>query len=82
MDNFKYRTTDRYGRQLAMIYIKIYHRNDPENKQIRLLNDMLILSGLARARTEFNYSQKMKDKFTRSENNARERNAGIWSNAL
>ena len=73
--------TDRYGRQLAMVYIKIYNLNDPENKQIRLLNDMLILSGLARARTEFNYSQEMKDKFTQSEKDAREQKRIIWSQA-
>ena len=76
-------TTDKYNRQLAMVYIRIPPNDDSENPsegKNYLLNDMLVLSGLGKAQTQYKYSQEMKNKFLNSENKAKSRKAGIWSN--
>jgi len=43
---------------------------------------MLIKLGIARAQTQYNYSQEMKDIFAQSEKEAREQKRRIWSQAL
>jgi len=73
---------DRFGRQLAMVYVMIPPHGDPENSKTYFLNDMLIRAGLGTAELQYRYSQEMKDKFRQSEIEARERNAGIWSISL
>ena len=59
---------DRYGRFLAYVWV-----------EDRMLNEELIRSGLARARTEFFYSRSMKTRFTRAEQEAKDAGRGIWS---
>lgn len=61
---------DQYGRFLA--YVWVDHR---------MLNEELIREGLAHARTNFNYSQAMKNRFRRAENEARAAGRAIWSGA-
>ncbi|MDO4587060.1 MAG: thermonuclease family protein [Planctomycetia bacterium] len=63
-------TTDRYGRRLAMVYLG-------ENGTI-LLNEELIQQGLAKAQTQFNYSEKMKSRFIEAENNAKKNRRNLW----
>ena len=75
-------TDDKYDRQLAMVWIKIPPHANPDDCTFYLLNDMLIQEGLATAEPQYNYSQKMKDKFLQSEREAKNRKAGIWSTAL
>ena len=74
--------TDRFGRQLAMVWVLISRDSNPDDSKVILLNDMLIKLGIARAQTQYNYSQEMKDKFTQSEKEAREQKKRIWSQAL
>jgi micrococcal nuclease len=45
----------------------------------RLLNEELLRAGLARARTEFNYSSSMKRRFRAAEAEAESQGRGIWS---
>ncbi len=45
----------------------------------RMLNEELVREGLARARTEFDYSPSMKRRFRRAEEEARSAGRGIWS---
>ena len=59
---------DRYGRTLAMVWL-----GDT------LLNEQLILEGLARAQIQYKYSQEMKDRFQAAENLAKREKRGIWS---
>jgi len=59
---------DRYGRFLAYVWV-----GD------RMLNEELIRSGLARARTGFPYSSSMKTRFVRAEKEAKAAGRGIWS---
>ena len=59
---------DRYDRFLAYVYV-----------EDRLLNEELVRAGLARARTEFRYSESMKRRFRRAEQEARAARLGIWS---
>ncbi len=59
---------DRFDRFLAYIFA-----GD------RMLNEELIREGLARARTEFNYSPSMKRRFRRAEDEAQSAGRGIWS---
>jgi micrococcal nuclease len=59
---------DRYDRFLAHVYVGE-----------ELLNESLVRSGLARARTEFNYSEEYKKRYRRAEKEARDSNRGIWS---
>jgi micrococcal nuclease len=60
--------TGRYGRRLAYVWV-----------DDRMLNEELIRAGLARVRTEFNYSQAMKTRFLRDQDEARAARRGIWS---
>lgn len=60
--------TDRYGRHLAFVW----HGD-------RLLNDELVRSGLARAKTTFDFSQPMKQRLRAAESEARAARRGIWS---
>ena len=74
---------DRYGRQLAIVYIKLpYYDSSSEESKIYILNEALIWEGLAKAGTQYKYSKEMKDKFIQSEKDARECEVGIWSQAL
>ncbi len=61
---------DRYGRFLAYVWV-----GD------RMLNEELIRAGLATARTEFRYSESMKRRFLRAQEEARSGGRGIWSGA-
>ena len=60
--------TDRYGRQLALVYV-----GDT------LLNEELIRQGLARAETQYRYSNAMKTRFRAAEDEAQKAGRGIWS---
>ena len=59
---------DKYGRLLAYVWV-----GD------QMLNEELIRHGLARARTEFHYSQSMKTRFLRAQREARSAHRAIWS---
>ena len=58
---------DRYGRQLAMVYVGSV-----------LLNEELIRQGLARAETQYRYSAEKKTRFKAAEDDAKKNNRGIW----
>jgi len=60
--------TDRYKRQLAMVYVDGV-----------LLNEELIRQGLAVAQTQYRYSQEMKTRFKAAEEEAKKANRGLWS---
>jgi len=59
---------DKYGRFLAYVWV-----GD------RMLNEELLLAGLATAETGFRYSAAMKDRFRRAEKEARAAGRGIWA---
>ena len=59
---------DRYDRLLAYVWVGQ-----------QMLNEQLLLAGLARARLEFRYSPAMKRRFARAEAEARRARRGIWS---
>jgi micrococcal nuclease len=59
---------DQYGRHLAFVW----HDG-------RLLNEELIVEGFARAKLEYDYSQKMKDRLRSAQEKARRETRGIWS---
>lgn len=59
---------DQYGRALRFVW-----NGD------RLLNEELIANGLARAKLAYDYSQEMKDRFRRAQDQARRQRLGIWS---
>jgi micrococcal nuclease len=59
---------DKYGRFLAYVFV-----GD------RMLNEELIRAGLARAKTQYHYSESMKTRFRRAEEEARRESRGIWS---
>ncbi len=59
---------DRFDRFLAYVFV-----GD------RMLNEELIRAGLAKARTEFNYSPTMKRRFRKAEEEAKSAGRGIWS---
>ncbi|MCS7306812.1 MAG: thermonuclease family protein [Thermoguttaceae bacterium] len=59
---------DRYGRRLAYLWV-----GD------RMLNEQLLLAGLARARLEFRYSEAMKQRFAQAEAHARQARRGLWA---
>jgi len=63
---------DRYGRNLAMIYLQTA---DGEV----LLNELLIREGLARAQTQYRYSKEMKIRFQAAEDAAKAERRNIWS---
>jgi micrococcal nuclease len=60
--------TDRYGRTLAYVYIDGH-----------MLNEQLLIEGLARALTNYPFSAAMKDRFRAAEAAARLQRRGIWS---
>jgi micrococcal nuclease len=62
---------DKYGRLLALVWV-----GD------RMLNEELIRQGLARARTEFSYSEATKARFLRAQAKAQAAGRGIWSEPL
>ena len=70
-------TVDRYDRQLAMVYLRLPANNG--EYQVLFLNEGLIRAGLATAQTQYRYSQKMKDLFTKAEKEARDRKLRIWN---
>ena len=59
---------DKYDRFLAYVWV-----------DDRMLNEELIRAGLATAETGYNYSQSMKTRFRRAENEAKSNRRGIWS---
>ena len=63
---------DRYGRNLAMIYVQTAGGEE-------LLNELLIRHGLARAQTQYRYSKAMKDRFRAAEDAAKAEKRNIWS---
>ncbi len=60
--------TDRYGRQLALVYVGEI-----------LLNEELIRQGLATAELQYRYSKEMKTRFQAAEYEAQKAKRGIWS---
>ena len=62
-----YERQDRYGRRLAYVWVGQ-----------RMLNEELLLAGLARARLEFGYSEVMKVRFAQAEAQARQARRGLW----
>ena len=65
---------DRYGRYLAYAWYR-----DEATGEERLLNEELIRAGLGRAATQFRYSDAMKRRFRRAEEEAQAACAGIWT---
>jgi micrococcal nuclease len=59
---------DRYGRFLAYVWV-----------DGRMLNEALVRAGLARARLDYRYSEAMKRRFRRAEEEAQAARRGIWS---
>jgi endonuclease YncB( thermonuclease family) len=44
-----------------------------------MLNEALVLKGLARARTEFNYSEALKQRLRAAEAEAKAAGRGLWA---
>ena len=63
---------DRYNRVLAMVYLPM-----PDGDV--WLNELLIREGLARAQTQYRYSNGAKDAFRRAEAEAKAAKRNIWS---
>lgn len=59
---------DRYGRYLAYVYV------DDD-----LLNEALIRAGLSPAELHYSFSDSMKNRFRRAQQDARDARRGIWS---
>jgi len=59
---------DRYGRHLAFVW----HGE-------QLLNEQLVLSGLAQARPDYRFSGRMKKRLVAAEQQARAAQAGMWT---
>lgn len=66
--SFDRERVDRFGRFLAYVWVGDL-----------LLNEELIRAGLAHWERHFQYSQPMKDRFRRAEQEARRNGVGIWS---
>ena len=62
---------DKYGRRLAYVY-----------DRGRMINEEIIRAGLGRAQTQYGYHSAMKTRFRRAEREARDRRAGLWSDAF
>lgn len=60
---------DRYGRHLAFVW----HHG-------RLLNEELVLQGLAHAKTNFDFSEERKARLRQAQQQAQANELGIWSN--
>jgi micrococcal nuclease len=65
---------DQYQRYLAYAW---YH--DPEAGEEKLLNEELIRAGLGHAALGFRYSESMKRRFRRAQEEAKGSGAGLWS---
>jgi micrococcal nuclease len=65
---------DQFGRLLAYVW---YH--DEKSGQELLLNEELLRAGLARATLWYNFSEAMKRRFRKAEEEARRAGRGIWS---
>ena len=63
---------DRYDRVLAMVYLPM-----PDGDV--WLNELLIRNGLARAQTQYRYSNSAKNAFRRAETEAKAAKRNIWS---
>ncbi|MEX0675619.1 MAG: thermonuclease family protein [Pirellulales bacterium] len=59
---------DRFGRFLAYVWV-----------EKRLLNEELLRAGLGRFEPQFHYSELMKRRFRRAQEEARQARVGIWS---
>lgn len=63
---------DRYGRNLAMIYLQL-----PGDEL--LLNELLIREGLAKATLQYRFSQGAKNRFRLAAEEAQSQRKGIWT---
>ena len=68
---FDRQKVDRYGRFLAYAWL--------DESMGRMLNEELIRAGLAKAKTGYRFSQSMKKRFRRAEDEAKSDGRGIWS---
>lgn len=68
---FSLERKDRYDRFLAFVW----------NGDV-MLNEELIRSGLGYARRDYRYSEPMKRRFTKAQDEAKGAGRGIWSNAV
>ncbi len=66
--SFDRERVDRYGRFLAYVWV-----------DDRLLNEELLLAGLARARLNFHFGEAMKRRFRQAEGQAKAERVGLWS---
>ena len=64
---------DRYGRNLAMVYLKM-----PDETEV-WLNELLIREGLARAQLQYRYSKGAKNAFRQAESAAKSARKNLWS---
>jgi micrococcal nuclease len=67
---FDHERHDRYGRFLAYVWVGQ-----------RMLNEELLVAGLARFEPDYHYSRAKKTRFRQLENEARAAHRGIWSGA-
>ena len=65
---------DKYGRFLAYVWYR-----DRDRGHELLLNEELLLAGLARARLRYPYSEQMKRRFRAAEADARQARRGLWA---
>jgi micrococcal nuclease len=65
---FDFERYDRYERTLAYVYLDDL-----------LLNEEIIRQGFSRAQLQYNYSARMKKRFQKAEEEARNAGRGIWS---
>ena len=68
---FSLERKDRYDRFLAFVW----------NGDV-MLNEELIRAGLGYARRDYRYSETMKRRFTKAQDEAKKAGRGIWSNAV
>lgn len=66
--SFDRERVDRFGRFLAYVWVSE-----------KILNEELLREGLARYEPQFHYSQAMKERFRRAQQQARQAQVGIWS---
>jgi micrococcal nuclease len=65
---------DQYERYLAYAWY-----GDPQSGEEKLLNEELIRAGLGRAALQYRYSESMKRRFRRAEEDAQDAGVGLWS---
>ena len=63
---------DKYGRNLAMVYLPM-----PNGTEV-WLNELLIREGLARAQTQYRFSNGAKDAFRQAEADAKSARRNLW----